>query len=261
MQASGPRPKPPAKPHTHWSDVGEWYDGLVGDEGSEFHREVVIPGVLKLLGQVAQRTVLDVACGQGVLSRKLALHGAKVTAVDAAESLIEAARGRGGEGIIYLKLDAEDLRLPGAEFDSAACVLAIQNMANPQGAFTSVGRVLKPGGVFVVVMMHPSFRSPKTTHWGWDPEAGVQYRRVDRYLSPRKEPIVTHPGIKDGSYTWSFHRPIGEYVGFARKAGMLVDAIEEWASHKNSDSGPRAAAENTARKEIPMFLAMRCVKQ
>ena len=41
---------------------------------------------------------------------------------------------------------------------------------------------------------------------------------------------------------------------------MLVDAMEEWPSHKVSTSGPRAPAENVARKEIPMFLALRAVK-
>jgi hypothetical protein len=40
----------------------------------------------------------------------------------------------------------------------------------------------------------------------------------------------------------------------------LVDAIEEWPSHKISTSGPRAAAENLARKEIPMFMAIRAVR-
>jgi hypothetical protein len=36
--------------------------------------------------------------------------------------------------------------------------------------------------------------------------------------------------------------------------------MEEWPSHKTSTSGPRAAAENTARKEIPMFMAIRAVR-
>jgi hypothetical protein len=36
--------------------------------------------------------------------------------------------------------------------------------------------------------------------------------------------------------------------------------MEEWPSHKTSTSGPRAAAENVARKEIPMFLAIRALK-
>jgi hypothetical protein len=41
----------------------------------------------------------------------------------------------------------------------------------------------------------------------------------------------------------------------------LVDAMEEWPSHKQSTSGPRAAAENVARREIPMFLAIRALKK
>jgi hypothetical protein len=88
----------------------------------------------------------------------------------------------------------------------------------------------------------------------------VQYRRIDRYLLPRKSPIVTHPGSAPDQYTWTFHRPIGHYVKALRGAGLLVDALEEWPSHKTSAPGPRAAAENTARKEIPMFLALRAVK-
>ena len=77
-------------------------------------------------------------------------------------------------------------------------------------------------------------------------------------LTTDKAPIVTNPGISK-DYTWTFHKPIGDYVKAARGAGLLVDSIEEWPSHKTSDSGPRAAAENTARKEIPMFLALRVV--
>jgi hypothetical protein len=38
------------------------------------------------------------------------------------------------------------------------------------------------------------------------------------------------------------------------KAGFAVTNLEEWVSHKKSDSGPRAAEENRARKEIPMFM-------
>ncbi len=112
----------------------------------------------------------------------------------------------------------------------------------------------------VIVMMHPCFRGPKATSWGWDEAAGVQFRRVDRYLVPRKEPIVTHPGKNPGQYTWTFHRPLQTYAKALRGAGLFIDAIEEWPSHKMSQPGPRASAENTARKEIPMFLVIRAVK-
>jgi len=256
-----PAPQRRASGTTDWGDVADWYDQLVGESGSEFHREVVLPGVMKLLAplQPGDR-VADVACGQGVLCRLLASRGVAVTGVDAAAELIRVAKERGPASIHYLVGDARDLAfLPADTFAAAACVLAIQNIHPIQPVFEHVARILNDRGRLVIVMMHPCFRGPKETSWGWD-EAGVQYRRVDRYLLPRKQPIVTHPGSDPDSYTWTFHKPIEAYVKAARGAGLLVDAIEEWPSHKTSTSGPRAEAENTARKEIPMFMAVRAVK-
>jgi hypothetical protein len=83
---------------------------------------------------------------------------------------------------------------------------------------------------------------------------------VDRYLVPRKTPIVAHPGSAPEVYTWTFHKPIELYVKALRQAGLVIDALEEWPSHKISEPGGRAAAENIARKEIPMFLAIRAIK-
>ena len=238
--------------------MAEWYDRLVGDEGSEYHREVVHPGALRLLNVQPGEPVIDVACGQGALCRLLHEKGAEVTGVDAAAPLIDAARQRGPEAIRYHVADARELSfLLLGSFAAAACVLAIQNIQPIQPVFEGVARLLRPGGRIVVVMMHPAFRGPKETRWGWDEAEGVQFRRVDRYLLPRKSPIVTHPGKTPDVYTWTFHRPIGAYVKALRNAGMLVEALEEWPSHKQSEPGPRAAAENAARKEIPMFLALR----
>ncbi len=302
-----------ASPATDWGDVAAWYDALVGESGSEYHREVVIPGALRLLdAQPGVDRVIDVACGQGVLCRVLHQRGIEVAGIDAADDLIAAARARGtpvvadpdaaagppgtaitpraagspdGAGalgasgdassvgdvgragdavrphIVYRTGDARDLKGFGdAQFTAAACILAIQNIHPPQQVFAAVARVLRPGGRFVFVMTHPCFRGPKATSWGWDETERVQYRRVDRYLVPRKEPIVAHPGRKTGQYTWTFHRPVSDYIKFARNAGLMIDAMEEWTSHKTSTSGPRAPAENLARKEIPLFMAMRAVK-
>ena len=245
--------------NTDWRDVADWYDQLVGESGSEYHKHVVLPGTLRLLGDA--KKVVDIACGQGVLCRLLRERGVEVTGVDLASTLIDAARERGPGDIHYHVGDARDLSfLPESQFDAAACLLAIQNIHPIAPVFTSAARLLQPMGRFVIVMMHPCFRGPKETSWGWEGNA-VQYRRVDRYLLPRKNPIVTHPGKKDEQYTWTFHKPIEAYVKAARQAGLLIDAIEEWPSHKTSTRRGHGQRRRMWRgKEIPMFMAMRCVK-
>jgi ubiquinone/menaquinone biosynthesis C-methylase UbiE len=246
---------------TDWSHVAGWYDQIIGEAGGEYHRHVVIPGVLRLLSPQAGQRIIDIACGQGVLCRALAQKGVETTGIDAAPAMIAAAKERGPEVIRYQVAEATSPQgLPGGYFNSAACVLAIQNIHPLGPVFEAVARLLVPGGKFVLAMTHPCFRGAKETSWGWDEQRKIQYRRVDRYLLPRKTPIVTHPGSAPDEYTWTFHRPIEDYVNAAVRAGLLMDAMEEWPSHKHSDSGPRAAAENTARKEIPMFMAIRVVK-
>jgi len=264
MKKPRPSTPPKKKPPTHWGSVAQWYDQLVGEAGSEYQREVVLPGVVRMLELSEGDAALDVACGQGVLCRILHKAGVQATGVDAAKELIALARERSDKAIRFMVGDARELgvisSLDPAGFDAAACVLAIQNIHPLPPVFEGVARLLKPGGKFVIAMMHPAFRGPKATSWGWDDEHRVQYRRVDKYLLPRKEPIVTHPGKDPGRHTWSFHSPIQDFVSAAAGAGLLIDALEEWPSHKVSDSGPRAPAENVARQEIPMFLALRAVK-
>ena len=117
-----------------------------------------------------------------------------MTGVDASRDLIAAAKKHNSVLSTQSSVlptfqlgDARDLTfLREADFDSAACVLAIQNIHPIQGVFTTVARALKTGGTFVVVMMHPHFRGPKETSWEWDEKQKVQYRRVDRYLFPAR---------------------------------------------------------------------------
>jgi hypothetical protein len=40
------------------------------------------------------------------------------------------------------------------------------------------------------------------------------------------------------------------------KEGFAVTKLEEWISHRKSENGPWAKAENNARKEIPLFMCM-----
>jgi len=245
-----------------WQDVAGWYDDLVGERGSEYQREVVIPRTLRLLEVKPGDRVLDVACGQGVFCRALAEAGVHATGVDVAPALIAAAKKRDDAErpeIVYRVGDARKLGdvVKPKSFDAAVCLLAIQNIAPLSPVWEGCRTALKDGGKLVVVMMHPCFRIPRASEWGWDARAEAQYRRIDQYLSSSKTEIQIHPGADPSATTPTFHRPIQAYANTLGSAGLWIDRIDEWPSHKTSPEGPRKKALDKSRKEIPMFLALR----
>ena len=204
--------------------------------------------------------ILDLGCGQGVFSRALADAGAEVTGVDASRSLIATAKGYPSTSPIhYVERDAALVGDLGP-FDGISAILCIQNMQHLAAVCAACARALKPGGRMVWVLNHPCFRIPRQSSWGFE-EDRVQFRRLDGYALPASISIVMHPGKKDSETTLSFHRSLTDLTAAAFAAGFVVSAIREPVSHKESEPGPRAKAENRARKEFPLFLAMRLEKR
>ena len=262
LHMKGKRPydrRPPRRgPKTSWEGVARWY-GKHMEKEDTVQDAVVLPGAERLLSPAPGKRYLDIACGEGAFTRLIARKtGVKVAGFDASPSLIERAKKLSPRGAEYLVADARDFaaKFAPASFDGAACMLAIQNIDDMGAVFRDAAKVLKPGATFVVVMNHPSFRQLRQSGWGWDENRKLQYRRVDKYLGAYDVPVQAHPGSAPDVVTHSFHRPLQAYVKALAKHGFAIVDLEEWTSHKTSDSGPKAKAENAARVEIPMFLAL-----
>jgi SAM-dependent methyltransferase len=251
------RPHASARPHgTSWEKSADWYDRIIGAQGSELYQQVVIPRSLTLLKPREDESILDLGCGQGVFTRAIAAEGCHVTGIDAAPSLIKRAKTYPSRAPIrYLARDAADLRDIGP-FDAACSILALQNMEHLAKVCRSAARVLRDGGRMLWVLKHPCFRIPRQTAWGWDEDRKIQYRRVDAYASPMSIPIVMHPGQAQSESTVSFHKGLTDLMACAFGAGFVLAGFEEWHSHKESEPGPRARAENRARDEFPLFVAL-----
>ncbi len=248
---------------TAWEPQAGWYDQLLGERGNDFHSELVLPAVARQLDAKRGQRILDVCCGQGVLGRYLGEAGQHVVGVDASPSLIAAAIARAGSREKYLVGDARTLDkvLPGERFDHAALVLALQDLDPIEPVFAGIRQLVKPGGRLVMVMTHPCFRIPKRTSWGFDEEVGVQYRRLEAYMSPMALPIRTHPGqITNTSSSTSFHRPLNHYLNALGPAGLAVIGCEELCSHRRGTQGIRSSAEDRAAKEFPVFLVLTAVR-
>jgi len=201
--------------------------------------------------------VLDLACGQGFFAREFAGLSDRVVGVDVSPALIALARRNMPKNIDFRVASADSLPfLKDRSVDKIAIVLALQNIRDVAGVFRECTRVLKPGGMLFAVITHPAFRVPRASSWEWDEKEKTQYRRIDRYLSEAKVKIQMHPGDQPDQYTLTFHRPLQFYFKALNKAGLSVSALEEWNSNRKSDPGPRANAENEARKEIPLFLCL-----
>ncbi len=239
---------------TSWGKVADWYgEYLEGDD--TYQAKVILPNLLRVLDIKKGEKILDLACGQGFFAREFAKAGAQVVGADIAKELIAQAQNLGGD-VVYHVAPAHKLSFAkDGEFDAVVCVLALQNIEDLAAVEKEVKRVLSSRGRFVIVLNHPAFRVLKRSSWGWDEEAGVQYRRVDGYLSAAKVPIEMHPGA-GSTKTISYHRSLQDFFKSLAAAGFAVTKLEEWISHKASEHGPRQKAEDTARKEIPLFMLL-----
>ena len=104
--------------------------------------------VLELLAPRPGERILDLGCGDGVLTEKIAAAGAQVVAVDAAPDMVVAARARGLDARV---LAGQDLDFEG-EFDAVFSNAALHWMRPPERVLAGVYRALKPGGRFVAEM-------------------------------------------------------------------------------------------------------------
>lgn len=247
------------QPTTSWNSVGRWYDDSVGEQGHYYHQNIIIPNIVKMLNfsDKKSETLLDLACGQGVLSRHLPPH-VSYTGIDIAPQLIASARqyNRNPNHQFFRGDATQPLPTTKTDFTHATIILALQNIEAPLKVFQNAARHLQPNAPFIIVLNHPCFRIPRQSSWKVDQENKVQYRRIDRYMSDMKIPIQMHPGKgKESQQTWSFHHPLSSYTHWLYETGFTLDLIEEWCSNKVSE-GKAAKMENRSREEIPLFMAL-----
>jgi ubiquinone/menaquinone biosynthesis C-methylase UbiE len=182
-----------------------------------------------------------------------------------------------GANISYFVSQSHELPFAvNGSMDFAIIVLALQNIEKLFETVKECARTLKAGGKLIIVLNHPAFRIPRSSSWRWEEgkikseisnlksdkavakDSGeVMFRRIDAYMSEARIRVDMTPGAKaqaDRRSTISFHRPLQSYFKAMNKAGLAVSRLEEWISHKKSQSGPRGKEEDRMRKEIPMFM-------
>jgi ubiquinone/menaquinone biosynthesis C-methylase UbiE len=158
-------------PVTSWGGVAEWYDSHLAND--TYHEKVIMPNLFRMMGEIERKDVLDLACGQGHVSRVMMKKGgARVTGVDISAELITYAKIKNDEekvNVAYFASPSHKLdMLKDESRDIIICVLAIQNIEKVADTFKECARVLRPNGKLYIVMNHPAFRIPQGSGWGYD---------------------------------------------------------------------------------------------
>lgn len=240
-----------------WDAVANWYHGWVGEKGSDHHRKLAIPAILDLLQLKQNEALLDIGCGSGVLAAYTHEHQVVYTGIDVSERLVKIARQQ--HSGTFIVGDARRLKQQASiapqSFDACAFLLSIQDMNPLEDALHSAAYALKPGGRIAILMTHPCFRIPHLSGWGYDEGRKLQFRRIDRYLTPQRVPMKAYDGNRSGN-TVSFHRPLSAYINALGSNGFAVDALREITTYKQ----PRDKATRRAEQEIPLCLGLHARK-
>jgi ubiquinone/menaquinone biosynthesis C-methylase UbiE len=221
--------------------------GAIYDEHAAFYvdfidRWLAVDGALlyvllatfdELLGdRVKGASVLDVACGQGYVSRHLAERGVgHVVGIDLSAELIEVAKTRTESSVVQFRVDdAQQLHT----IDDGACdvvvsQLALMDIADHVAAFRSVRRVLRGGGLFVFSVLHPAlegapFQLPDAPRFLYDDTDTPIAYIVARYAT---EGFWRSGGTGVRGRVGSHHRTVSTYINDLLRTGFVIEQARE----------------------------------
>lgn len=159
------------------------------------------------------------------MGRLLAQQGARVTGIDTSAALINAAREHpdaGRHGISYAVANLEAIPEPDGSFDAAVCNHVISDVADPAAALKELGRVLRPGGRLVLLMLHPCVY---TAHPERDATGTIP---VTTYFSDRHvDQTFKVAGIESPDEVHMRFRPLEFYTRCIIDAGFVLTRLDE----------------------------------
>ncbi len=156
------------------------------------------------------RLTLDLGCGEGRVGRLLRRAGHRVIGLDSSPTLVRHAREAGGYEQV-LQGDAAAVPLPDGAADLVVAFMSLHDMDDPVAALGEAARVLGPGGVLAMAIVHPLNRASEGD--------------LDYFTPTREASTIARAGL---SMTFeSVARPLEAHTRGLESAGFVIEALRE----------------------------------
>ncbi|MDH6142104.1 ubiquinone/menaquinone biosynthesis C-methylase UbiE [Kitasatospora sp. GP30] len=232
-----------------WDSIADWYVDLVrsGSALNDFNRDILLD---QLPADLTGRQVLDLGCGEGIITRAVAARGAAVLGIDPSPRMIGHARSGGGVepgSAAYAVDDACVLATVADDsMDWVTAGLALNNVSDLDATLLAVRRVLRPAGSLVLTVPHPCFEAP---HASWSQAAdGTARRVVGDYLAEGFWRSTNPEAVRRAG---NHHRSLTGYLRALLRHGFAL----EYAAEPSPTAA--VAAQQPQRAGLPPFLVLR----
>lgn len=171
------------------------------------------PNSVRMMGDVASKTILDAGCGAGKHTADLLQKGATVEGFDLSDKMLDFARATLGDKV-RLKVASLDAPLPydDAQFDAALCALAMHYVKDWALPLREFHRILKPGGHLVISTHHPFMDHAL---------AGGENYFAHMLIEDKWEKMGEIMHVR------YWRRPLAQMVAEFTDAGFAIETIEE----------------------------------
>lgn len=234
--------------------------------GYDRYRDLLsAPNFFKILPPVNSLKGIDVGCGDGHNTNKLASLGANMIGIDISEKFINHARKESSSCVKYLVEDATNISLESNQFDFAVALNSLMGIPSLKKALEEVYRILKPGGFFQFSITHPCFWRQILT-WNYDKKGKKRGLVCNDYFILKKNVIGKwmFDGVdpktvsQDKKFeTPLYKRTLSEWINSISKVGFV---IEESYEPQLDKSYALKYPELDGARIVPYFWIVRCRK-
>jgi ubiquinone/menaquinone biosynthesis C-methylase UbiE len=230
-------------------------DRTVGSKADVARKGLLDDWMLDVVGDVEDRDVIDLGCGEGRFCRMLAAKGARTLGVDLQPSFVDYARSKAGSTEQYRIGDIQSLSaVSGGLFDLAVSYISLVDVPDQQGVIGEAFRVLSPGGRFVVCNLSPMATAcTDEGPWFRDGDGEKLHFVLDHYATEGARRLL----FSSGQELTNFHRMLSTTIN-----NFLDVASRSHASTSLFRTPPQLARfpENEDLFRVPIFTINDLVK-